>query len=35
MTADEDDASESLKAAVVIREAVMDILRNAGNAGIK
>lgn len=35
MSADEDDASESLKAAVVIREAVMDLLCNAGNAGIK
>ena len=34
MSADEDDASESLNAAVVIREAVMDALRNAGNAGI-
>ena len=30
MSADEDDASESLKAAVVIREAVMDLLCNAG-----
>jgi len=35
MSADEDDASESLKAAVAIHEAVMEILRNAGNAGIK
>lgn len=35
MSADEDDASESLKAAVVIREAVMDILRNVRNTGIK
>ncbi|ABB30463.1 HEPN domain protein [Geobacter metallireducens RCH3] len=35
MTADEDDATESLKAATLIREAVQEILCGSGDAGVK
>ncbi|MBT1076770.1 HEPN domain-containing protein [Geobacter grbiciae] len=35
MTADEDDAAESLKAATLIREAVQEILCSFGDDGIK
>lgn len=35
MTADEDDAAESLKAATLIREAVQEILCSFGDAGVK
>ncbi|WP_298436298.1 HEPN domain-containing protein [Geobacter sp.] len=35
MTADEDDAAESLKAATLIREAAQGVLCSVGNAGVK